>query len=156
MCGIVGLFCKSPELEPRLGEYLSAMLVQMDERGPDSAGVAVYRDPAPDGWSKLTLYSADPAMDWDVLGGEVLDVRAKHAVVLLEGDADEAEAAIRATHPGVRVMSAGRVIEIYKEVGRPRAFADEFRLADFAATHGLGHTRMATESRVTTDRKSVV
>jgi methylamine---glutamate N-methyltransferase subunit A len=49
MCGIVGLFCKSPELEPQLGEHLSAMLVQMDERGPDSAGVAVYRDPAPNG-----------------------------------------------------------------------------------------------------------
>ena len=151
MCGIVGLFCKNPELEPLLGEYLSAMLVQMDERGPDSAGVAIYRDPASDGWSKRTLYCADPAVDWDAIGGEVLDVRAKHAVVLLEGDADEAEAAIRAAHPGVRVMSAGRVIEIYKEVGRPRAFADEFRLADFAATHGLGHTRMATESRVTTE-----
>ena len=151
MCGIVGLFCKNPELEPRLGEYLSAMLVQMDERGPDSAGVAVYRDPAPAGWSKLTLYSADPAMDWEALGGDVLDVRAKHAVVLLEGDADETEAAVRAAHPGVRVMSAGRVIEIYKEVGRPRAFAHEFRLRDFAATHGLGHTRMATESRVTTE-----
>jgi glutamate synthase domain-containing protein 1 len=151
MCGIVGLFCKNPELEPRLGGYLSAMLVQMDERGPDSAGVAVYRDPAPGGWSKLTLYSADRAMDWDAVGGDVLDVRAKHAVVLLEGDADEAEAAIRAAHPGVRVMSAGRVIEIYKEVGRPRAFAEEFRLDDFAGTHGLGHTRMATESRVTTE-----
>src|SRR5947207_4572791 len=151
MCGIVGLFCKNPELEPLLGEYLSAMLVQMDERGPDSAGVAIYRDPASDGWSKLTLYCADPAVDWDAIGGEVLDVRAKHAVVLLEGDADEAEAAIRAAHPGVRVMSAGRVIEIYKEVGRPRAFAGEFRLDDFAGTHGLGHTRMATESRVTTE-----
>ena len=49
MCGIVGLFCKSPELEPRLGEYLSAMLVQMNDRGPDSAGVAFYRAPAPSG-----------------------------------------------------------------------------------------------------------
>jgi len=47
-------------------------------------------------------------------------------------------------------MSAGRVIEIYKEVGLPRAFAEEFRLSDFAGSHGLGHTRMATESRVTT------
>src|SRR6266478_7412600 len=71
MCGIVGLFCKSPELEPRLGEYLSAMLVQMDSRGPDSAGVAVYRDPAPAGWSKLSLYAADPAQDWDAVGGEL-------------------------------------------------------------------------------------
>jgi len=151
MCGIVGLFCKNPELEPRLGEYLSAMLVQMDERGPDSAGVAVYRDPAPDGWSKLTLYSADPAISWDEVGGDVLDVRARHAVVLVEGDPDEAEASIRRQHPNVRVMSAGRVIEIYKEVGRPRAFAEEFRLVDFQGTHGLGHTRMATESRVTTE-----
>src|SRR5919204_2782824 len=82
MCGIVGLFCKSPELEPRLGEYLSAMLVQMDDRGPDSAGVAVYRDAAPEGWSKLTLYSDDDGMDWHSLGLDVQSVRARHAVVL--------------------------------------------------------------------------
>ncbi|MFN2629944.1 MAG: amidophosphoribosyltransferase, partial [Gaiellaceae bacterium] len=151
MCGIVGLFCKDPQLESRLGEHLSAMLVQMDERGPDSAGVAIYREPAPEGWSKLTLYSADPDMRWDELDADVLEVRARHAVVLVEGDADEAEAAIRRQYPDVRVMSAGRVIEIYKEVGRPRAFADRFRLGDFHGTHGLGHTRMATESRVTTE-----
>src|SRR4051795_6685253 len=118
MCGIVGLFCKSSDLEPQLGSYLSAMLVQMDERGPDSAGVAVYRDPAPSGWSKLTLYSADPSFDWSSLGLEVTSTRARHAVVLAEGDADEAEASIRAEHPDLRVMSAGRVVEIYKEVGR--------------------------------------
>jgi methylamine---glutamate N-methyltransferase subunit A len=151
MCGIVGLFCKSPELEPLLGEHLSAMLVQMDERGPDSAGVAVYRDPAPDGWSKLTLYSHDPAEDWGARGLDVASVRAGHAVVLAEGDADEAEADVRRAHPDLRVMSAGRVIEIYKEVGRPRAFAEAFAIADFEGTHGLGHTRMATESRVTTE-----
>jgi amidophosphoribosyltransferase len=151
MCGIVGLFCKSPELEPRLGALLSAMLVQMDERGPDSAGVAVYRDPAPPGWSKLTLYSPEPSFDWGSLDLEVTSTRARHAVVLVEGDADEAEASVRRSHPGVRVMSAGRVIEIYKEVGRPRAFAEAFGLADFQGTHGLGHTRMATESRVTTE-----
>jgi glutamate synthase domain-containing protein 1 len=151
MCGIVGLYCKSPELEPRLGEYLSAMLVQMGERGPDSAGVAVYRDPAPEGSSKLTLYSADPSMDWGSLGVEVTSVRARHAVALVEGDDDEAEAWVRHEHPDLRVMSAGRAIEIYKEVGRPDAFAEAFSLSDFQGGHGLGHTRMATESRVTTE-----
>ncbi len=64
MCGIVGLFAKSPEIEEQLGEHLAAMLVQMSSRGPDSAGVAVYRDPAPSGSSKLTLYSADPHERW--------------------------------------------------------------------------------------------
>jgi len=148
MCGIVGLFCKSPELEPQLGTLLSAMLVQMSDRGPDSAGIAVYRDPAPDGFSKLTLYAGDDAFDWSPL--EPLDVRERHAVALVEGDADEAEASVRARFPELRVMSAGRVIEIYKEVGLPHVFAERFRLDDFAGTHGLGHTRMATESRVTT------
>src|SRR5436189_3712401 len=128
MCGIVGLFCKSSELEPRLGEYLSAMLVQMDERGPDSAGVAIYRDAAPAGSSKLTLYSADPATDWVAVcgelaagigGAELNGVRARHAVVVVKGPADAADAWVRSRLPGLRVMSAGRVIEIYKEVGRP-------------------------------------
>jgi glutamate synthase domain-containing protein 1 len=150
MCGIVGLFCKSSELEPRLGELLSAMLVQMSDRGPDSAGVAVYRDPAPDGLTKLTLYTTDESFDWGAVGGELVDMRARHAVVLVEGDADEAEARVRDRFPELRVMSAGRVIEIYKEVGRPREFARAFRLDDFHGSHGLGHTRMATESRVTT------
>ena len=151
MCGIVGLFCKSPELEPRLGELLAGMLVQLSDRGPDSAGIAVYRDPAPDGWTKLTLYAADPGFDWNAVGGEVVEVRARHGVVLLEGEAGEAEASVRARLPELRVMSAGREIEIYKEVGSPRAFAEAFRLHEFAGTHGLGHTRMATESRVTTE-----
>jgi glutamate synthase domain-containing protein 1 len=150
MCGIVGLFCKNPELEPRLGEHLAAMLVQLSDRGPDSAGVAVYRNPAPAGSTKLTLYSADPEFDWSVVGGELVDVRARHAVVIAEGEADEVVASVRERFPELRVMSAGRELEIYKEVGLPTAFAEAFRLADFQGTHGLGHTRMATESRVTT------
>jgi glutamate synthase domain-containing protein 1 len=159
MCGIVGLFCKSPGLEPELGAHLAAMLVQMDGRGPDSAGVAVYRDPAPAGASKLTLYSADSDLDWHSVcaqlagafgGAEQLDVRARHCVMLVDADPADAEAWVYAERPDLRVMSAGRVIEIYKEVGRPTEFVEEFKVAELAGTHGLGHTRMATESRVTT------
>ena len=159
MCGIVGLFAKAPEVEERLGVHLAAMLAQMNDRGPDSAGVAVYRDPAPEGSSKLTLYSSDPREDWDELaaglgaafGASQPSVRASHAVLTVEAEAADAEAWVRAHRPDLRVMSAGRVIEIYKETGLPRAFVDEFRLTDFQGTHALGHTRMATESRVTTE-----
>jgi glutamate synthase domain-containing protein 1 len=149
MCGIVGLFAKSTEVEARLGVHLAAMLTQMNDRGPDSAGVAVYRDPAPSGASKLTLYSADD--DFHGLdGAEIREVRARHAVAIVGAEPFEAEAWVYERRPDLRVMSAGRVIEIYKEVGRPKQFVDEFHVADFAGTHGLGHTRMATESRVTT------
>ena len=156
MCGIVGLFCKTTELEQSLGTQLAAMLAQMSDRGPDSAGVAVYRDPAPPGASKLTLYSPDAREDWAGVGAALgaLDepsVRASHAVLVVEGEDDEAEARVRARFPHLRVMSAGQVIELYKETGRPEQFVAQFALADIRGTHALGHTRMATESRVTTE-----
>ena len=160
MCGIVGLFAKSASVEERLGEHLGAMLVQMSSRGPDSAGVAVYRSPAPDGASKLTLYSADPAERWGAVRDGLCDafatcaepaVRASHAVFVVDADAEDAERWIRENRPDLRVMSAGTVIEIYKEVGLPRDFALEFALTDFRGSHALGHTRMATESKVTTE-----
>jgi methylamine---glutamate N-methyltransferase subunit A len=160
MCGIVGLFSKSPEIEESLGEHLAAMLGQMSDRGPDSAGVAVYRDPAPAGSSKLTLWSVDRLQDWDALCGELRDafggspeatVRSSHAVVVVGADAPEAEAWMRQAHPEIRVMSAGRTIEIYKETGRPEEFVRQFALHDLHGSHALGHTRMATESRVTTE-----
>src|SRR6266550_4562605 len=159
MCGIVGLFAKSAEIEESLGEHLAAMLAQMNDRGPDSAGVAVYRDPAPAGSSKLTLFSAAPLQDWEALAAELGNafggspepsVRSSHAVLVVEAEASEAEAWIREAHPELRVMSAGRTIEIYKETGRPEDFIRQFALTDFHGTHALGHTRMATESRVTT------
>jgi glutamate synthase domain-containing protein 1 len=160
MCGIVGLFYKSPELEPQLGRHLAAMLEQMSDRGPDSSGVAVYRDPAPSGSSKLTLYSFDPEMSWDALcgdlaatfgGGHEAGVRANHAVIVVEAEAADVQDWIRGHRPDLRVMSAGRAIEIYKEVGRPEKFIEQFHLGDIEGSHGLGHTRMATESRVTTE-----
>jgi methylamine---glutamate N-methyltransferase subunit A len=159
MCGIVGLFAKSAEIEESLGEHLAAMLAQMNDRGPDSAGIAVYRDQAPPGSSKLTVFSADALQDWDALADELgktfggspePSIRASHAVFVVEADADEAEGWIRSAHPALRVMSAGQTIEIYKEVGRPEEFIRQFALEDFHGTHALGHTRMATESRVTT------
>ena len=159
MCGIVGLFSKSAAVEERLGEHLGEMLGQMSDRGPDSAGVAVYRDPAPTGSSKVSLYSADPAEDWsrisaglaDAFGGDAEpEIRASHAVFVVGTDADEAQAWLRAHHPELRIMSAGERIEIYKEMGLPSDFVARFALDDIRGSHALGHTRMATESRVTT------
>jgi methylamine---glutamate N-methyltransferase subunit A len=160
MCGIVGLFAKAPGVEERLGEHLAAMLVQMSSRGPDSAGVAVYRNPASSGSTKLTLYSPDAHERWGAVRDGLGDafgtcaepsVRASHAVFVVDADAADAERWVRANRPDLRVMSAGQVIEIYKETGLPEEFVRTFRLEELSGTHALGHTRMATESRVTTE-----
>jgi methylamine---glutamate N-methyltransferase subunit A len=149
MCGIVGLFAKSPDVELRLGALLGEMLAQLADRGPDSAGIALYREPAALGSTKLSLFSADPDEDWAALGDAT--VHASHAVVELEGTAEAAVERIRSGFPHLRVMSAGDRIEIFKEAVDPRDFVERFGLASMSGSHGLGHTRMATESRVTTE-----
>jgi methylamine---glutamate N-methyltransferase subunit A len=155
MCGIVGLFSKSRPVSDALGRHLSDMLLQLSDRGPDSAGVAFYREPAPPGASKVSLFSADPHQDWagvrDALGVPDPEVHGSHAVFVIEAEAPEAVAWLRERYPELRVMSAGEVIEIYKEAGRPEQFVERFGLARLDGSHALGHTRMATESKVTTD-----
>ena len=159
MCGIVGLFLKDMALEPQLGTLLSGMLTTMCDRGPDSAGFAVYGAPT-DGRAKITVQAADPDAAFagleaalsKSLGADVtLHRKSTHAVLSVPADkAEGAREVLRTEHPAVRVMGAGDVIEIYKEVGYPTEVAERFGLAGMAGTHGIGHTRMATESAVTT------
>ena len=159
MCGIVGLFLKNPSLEPELGSMLTEMLVTMSDRGPDSAGIAIYGQEAQDR-AKLTLQSEQPERDFSALandlgaalGSEVtLAANDTHAVLELDhGLLAKARAKLPQLRPDVRIMSAGDTIEIYKEVGLPAAVADRFGLQNMSGTHGIGHTRMATESAVTT------
>jgi methylamine---glutamate N-methyltransferase subunit A len=161
MCGIVGLFTKSDALAEQLGSHVAEMLVQMSDRGPDSAGVAFYRDPAPAGSSKVSLFSHDPVEDWIGLGAEferrfpgspgTPEVHSSHAVFVVAAAAPEVTAWLRQERPDLRVMSAGQRIEIFKEMGSPREFVERFDLGQFAGSHALAHTRMATESRVTTE-----
>ena len=159
MCGIVGLFIKDKALEPRLGELTAQMLATMCDRGPDSAGFAVYAAPEA-GKAKLTVQSANADKDFagldaalsKAIGAAVeIDRRSTHAVLTVPADKLEAaRTAIKAAHPGVRVMSAGETIEIYKEVGWPTEVSDRFHLKEMSGSHAVGHTRMATESAVTT------
>ena len=159
MCGIVGLFLKDRSIQPQLGALLSKMLVTMTDRGPDSAGIAIYGIGAA-GRSKITVQSAAPAEDFVNLEedlGAAIDgpvaqrVKDTHAVLDLPREKVEAaRAALARIRPGLRVMSLGDAMEIYKEVGLPRDVAARFDLASMSGTHGIGHTRMATESAVTT------
>lgn len=160
MCGIVGLFSKSSSVEEALGEHLSSMLGQLADRGPDSAGVALYRDPAPVGACKMSLFSPEVDYPWHELTeqlrqsfGSVGDpeLRATHALFVVEAEGRQIQTWLAARHPELRVTSVGERIEIYKEAGDPREFVERFRLAEVSATHALAHTRMATESRVTTE-----
>jgi glutamate synthase domain-containing protein 1 len=159
MCGIVGLFLKDKTMEPQLGAMLSDMLITMTDRGPDSAGIAVYSDTA-ENTSKITVQSDTPDVDFNSLkidlekqvkGDVNLRIQSTHAVLELALDqVNSACLALEDLRPNLRIMSIGESLEIYKEVGLPKNVAERFEVKKMSGSHGIGHTRMATESAVTT------
>ncbi|MGW0947824.1 glutamine amidotransferase [Streptomyces sp. NPDC002623] len=145
MCGIVGLHLREPSLEPRLGELLTAMLGQVVERGPDSAGVAVYGDPrlSPPGRTVVSLLGTSKAEVEAVLPG--VQAYDADATTVVHADVSSVVAAL----PGARVIGSGEGFAVLKGTGNPVALAESFGLADVTGWQGVGHTRMATESAVT-------
>ena len=156
MCGIVGLFLKKTELQPRLGDLLTDMLIAMTDRGPDSAGLAIY-GASGDG-VKITVRSATPEKSFQgldtalesALGRPVaMKIMHSHAVLSIPAAVQEQAVAFLEAR-GLSIMGIGEVMEIYKEVGQAGDVAGRFGIRAMAGSHGIGHTRMATESAVTT------
>jgi amidophosphoribosyltransferase len=157
MCGIVGLFLKNRSLQDELGRLTGAMLRELCDRGPDSAGFAVYGGEGA-GITKLCMVSRNGAIDWRAtaaelgraIGAEVaVEEIEDHAIFRTAGAGDTARKWLIDNVPGAYVLSQGQSIEIFKGVGNPAAIIGRLALEGRAGTHAIGHTRMATESAVT-------
>ena len=167
MCGIAGLQITNPELRPRLGEFLVPMLGMLAGRGPDSTGVAIYNDDAPPGAVKYSLRAPRDGYDWDGLaramssadnhgaddgtGPPEVRRRGRDAVLVTERGADHVRDLLASLDPQVRVFGFGAAIEVYKDTGPAPDVCARYGVAGMAGYQGVGHTRMATESAVTTE-----
>jgi len=159
MCGIVGLFAKKENISSSLGLHLSKMLESMSDRGPDSAGLAIYGKPIAKK-AKIMVQSQSPLNDFKALKKFLSSKRAisyslttqsTHAVIKLDiKNKNLVIDLINKTFPELRILSIGKKMEIYKEVGRPVDVVKRFNVDKMKGSHGIGHTRMATESAVTT------
>ncbi|MGP3706447.1 glutamine amidotransferase [Gordonia paraffinivorans] len=158
MCGIVGLHLRNPELHSRLGAMLAEMLGEMQDRGADSAGIAVYGNPewAPPGHGCVSLLELDVVPDEvaSTLGAAVgVPVAAQLVdttlVVSAPVPAEELLGAARAAYPDALIAGFGADLTVLKGVGAPRDLTESWGLAHASGWQGVGHTRMATESAVT-------
>jgi methylamine---glutamate N-methyltransferase subunit A len=161
VCGVIGLLLRDPSLQPRLGELLVPMLEALDERGPDSSGIAVYADrPATEGPPSLRLsLGADEAVDWLALGCSLLEVAASGSEMhrfgaglvldLPEASLHAVQERLAAEWPLVRVLGSGWNLRVLKDTGRPTDTCARFGIASWDGYMAVAHTRMATESAVT-------
>ena len=149
MCGIVGLHLRTPELYPRLGELLAEMLGEMADRGADSAGVAVYGNPAwsPPGRGCVSVTDLDHAPD---LGPDVEVVQVDSSYLLsADTSSEDLLDRVRAAYPTALIAGFGADLAVLKGVGHPRELTTSWGLSTAQGWQGVGHTRMATESAVT-------
>lgn len=161
MCGIVGLLVKNPQLRESLGELMVPMLIGMSDRGSDSAGLAVFAEPLADTQRKYSLYSGS-VFNWQEL------VQAYHAhfgiesnlsvpvgdraVLISDLSLDTVKLWLKQNYPQLHILSTGRTIDLYKDIGKPADVAQRYNFQSLKGSHLVGHTRMATESAVTPDR----
>jgi methylamine---glutamate N-methyltransferase subunit A len=161
MCGVAGLLIKDPGLESGVGNMLASMVCALADRGPDSAGFAVYthhddseRRPA----ARLSL-AADEVLDWGALrisletafGADVrVDLFDRAAVVNVYGGLErQVEGFLAELRPGARVVARGTAMAVIKAIGRPEQICRRNRLPEWSGYLAIAHTRMATESAVT-------
>jgi amidophosphoribosyltransferase len=157
MCGIVGLFLKDARLAPELGRLMAVMLAELRDRGPDSAGFAVYGGETA-GITKICAVAREGGVAWQhiakrlakAVGASVaVEEIEDHAIFKTKGDGDAARKWLIDNVPEATVLSQGQSIEIFKGVGDPNKIAARLKLAARKGSHAIGHTRMATESAVT-------
>ena len=156
MCGIVGIYLKSSKLEKSLGKMLSGMLVNMESRGPDSAGFAIYKNEKYNDY-KYSLCISDISFETfkKQISKEIkvtnLIKNSDHVILKTKEKPSKINEVLSIKFKNVSLVGYGKSIEIFKQVGNPSDVVKKFNLNEFSGTHGIGHTRMATESAITTD-----
>ena len=161
MCGIAALQLRNPRLHPQMGSLLSSMMCQIVDRGPDSAGLAVYDTPGlvSQGTATLSLLGKDQGMPvGDITAALETLLPSAATAVRVVGDTTLVSAAVDTgllvkavseTLPGSTIIGRGEHVAVMKSVGHPMDIAAEHGLEAMAGSQGLSHTRMATESAVT-------
>ena len=154
MCGIIGFLDKHGRREQPLGRALLAMLHALACRGPDSAGVALFGPP--DEWH--VRVSTPAGMDPDVAIAAMHDASAEvfrhyrngvyDALPRSVSDAASLEERILRRLPGALVICLGHRLNLFKQVGSPERLEETYCISRLVGTHGIGHTRLSTESRV--------
>jgi glutamate synthase domain-containing protein 1 len=159
MCGIIGFLDKRGGQEQPIGKTLLRMLQALSCRGPDSAGVALYGPPQ-SGWV-LQVKLPDNSEPTETARSIVEALKDSAPVIRHEtvgeylrleiaGAADPLalEENLLAQVPGAEVVSLGHQLEIVKQVGSPAGLETTYGISKRLGSHGIGHTRLSTESRV--------
>lgn len=158
MCGIVGLLVKNQKMRASIGEMMLPMLIGMTDRGPDSAGLAIFGAPVANNERKFNLYTTDADFNWQKLEHDFLThlgskaelvQKVNHAILTTHLEPATVKVWLKDHYPRLHLLSVGQLMDVYKDIGTPAQVAARYNFENLSGSHLVGHTRMATESAVT-------
>ena len=170
MCGIAGIIHKQAGKGVNIGEQMTSMLQALKHRGPDSTGYAMYGE---DNGNQIMRFKVAEAADlegsYDIhaeiesrlslidsrlaeLGVKIVKKEspteyAHRYEIEFSGDMKKVADFVEDIE-GVEILSIGNSLELVKDLGDAATVSGQYGLNSFNGTHGIGHTRMATESDV--------
>ena len=155
MCGIVGFLDKTKS-RTTVGKIVLQMLDALGARGPDSAGVALYGQKKDKGMvvqiklgkQKEATFIVEQLEEFGTISEVKIVAEYLRLVISLEVDIASFLKVVESLDPGIEVVSLGAQLEVVKQVGTPKNLESTYNISSFTGTHGLGHTRLSTESRV--------
>jgi len=169
MCGIAGLIHRDGI--GNIGAEMTSMLQSLRHRGPDSTGYAIYGSPGRNEFiMRFKVAEQEDTRKGFDIHDEIKRRRAKVedrlkqlGVTVIDRD-EVTEYAFRyriqydgemkkladyvEDVEGTEILSMGNALELIKDLGDANLVSSQYRLGGFKGTHGIGHTRMATESDV--------
>jgi len=171
MCGIAGIIHRGESTN--IGGEMQKMLQSLKHRGPDSTGYALYGSDTSKDYilrfkvgenvgegssaimedaSLYDLRKAEVNKKIEEAGGKILkeeQITPYSYRYIIKCDDDLLDLAKKIeTVDMTEILSLGKSLELIKDLGDAKVVADQYNLNDFKGTHGIGHTRMATESGV--------
>ena len=153
MCGIVGIYLKNKKYNKQLGKLLTGMMNNMASRGPDSAGFAIYNKSSKFKYTVCLQNNFELKDLKKLLKNKIANAKYKvisDHVVIESSSKPEKTIPFLKSIKQIDLVGYGKSIEIFKQVGNPKDVVKKFSLDKFSGSHAIGHTRMATESAVTT------
>ena len=155
MCGIVGFLDKTKS-RTTVGKIVLQMLNALGARGPDSAGVALYGQKKDKGMvvqiklgkQKEATLIVEQLEEFGSISEVKIVAEYLRLVISLEVDTASFLKVVESLDQGIEVVSLGAQLEVVKQVGTPKNLESTYNISSFTGTHGLGHTRLSTESRV--------
>ena len=155
MCGIVGFLDKN-KIRTTVGKIVLQMLNALGARGPDSAGVALYGQKKDKGMvvqiklgkQKEATFIVEQLEEFGTISEVKIVAEYLRLVISLEVDTASFLKVVESLDQGIEVVSLGAQLEVVKQVGTPKNLESTYNISSFTGTHGLGHTRLSTESRV--------